>query len=108
MYDHLINTLLYGKDEIKFNDVSKTQYHKKDKQVHRDSFDETLLVIGRSDNRKLKGSRGKSCSKSRGAFRSSKPTIDECSFCRNKGHWKKDCPKLNGKEKKENPKAVVT
>ena len=24
---------------------------------------------------------------------------DECAFCREKGHWKKDCSKLNNKEK---------
>ena len=50
---------------------------------------------------------GKSCSKLRGAISFGKPTIDECSFCHKKGHWKKDCPKLNGKEKKENLKAVI-
>ncbi|KAF7119464.1 hypothetical protein RHSIM_Rhsim13G0034900 [Rhododendron simsii] len=25
--------------------------------------------------------------------------IDECSFCHEKGHWKKDCPKLRNKDK---------
>ena len=24
---------------------------------------------------------------------------DECAFCKEKGHWKKDCPKLKNKEK---------
>uniref|UniRef100_A0A3Q7HKL8 CCHC-type domain-containing protein n=1 Tax=Solanum lycopersicum TaxID=4081 RepID=A0A3Q7HKL8_SOLLC len=32
---------------------------------------------------------------------------DECAFCREKGHWKKDCPKLNSKVKPNNGKAVV-
>ena len=36
-YDHLITTLLYGKDEIKFDDVSyaltNNKYRKKDRQL---------------------------------------------------------------------------
>ncbi|BBH00104.1 hypothetical protein Prudu_010013 [Prunus dulcis] len=40
---------------------------------------------------------GKSRSKSRGKF----PAKDECAFCRQKGHWKKDCPKLKNKEKEK-------
>lgn len=37
-YDHLTTTLLYGKDEVKFNDVSNAlmnnEVRKKDLQVH--------------------------------------------------------------------------
>ncbi|KAH0633493.1 hypothetical protein KY284_036279 [Solanum tuberosum] len=32
---------------------------------------------------------------------------DECAFCREKGHWKKDCPKLKSKAKPNNGKTVM-
>ncbi|CAB4307464.1 unnamed protein product [Prunus armeniaca] len=58
-YDHLTTTLLYGKSEVKLDEVSAALW--------------------------------------RGKF----PTKDECAFCRQKGHWKKVCPKLKNKEKEK-------
>ena len=56
-YDHLIATLLYGKDEIKFDDVSNAftnnEYRKKDKQAQRDTMTEALIVKGMSNDKKL-------------------------------------------------------
>ena len=55
-YDHLITTLLYGKDEIKFNDVSNAltnnEFRKKEKQSYRDTVSEVLTVRGKSDKKK--------------------------------------------------------
>ena len=51
-YDHLITTLLYGKDEIEFDDVlnalTNNEYRKKDKQAQRDTLIEVLIVKGMS------------------------------------------------------------
>ena len=84
-YDHLITTLLYGKDEIKFDDVSNAftnnDYRKKDKQVQRDMMTEALIVNDMSDDKKLEK--------------------DECAYCHKKGHWKKDCPLLQNKDNKD-------
>ena len=84
-YDHLITTLLYGKDEIKFDDVSNAltnnDYRKKDKQVQRDMMTEALIVNDMSDDKKLEK--------------------DECAYCHKKRHWKKDCPLLQNKDKKD-------
>ncbi|KAM1003335.1 hypothetical protein ACFX2C_003672 [Malus domestica] len=77
-YDHLTTTLLYGKSEVKLDEVS------------------AALVNHECQERKS-GKRGKSRSKSRGKFLAK----DECTFCRQKGHWKKDCPKLKNKEKEK-------
>ena len=67
-YDHLIITLLYRKNEIKFNDVSNAltnnEYHKKDKQAYVDTGSEVLMVRGRSEHKKF-GRRGRLRSKSK-------------------------------------------
>ena len=87
-YDHLTTILLHGKDNVIFDDVSSVLYNsktrKKDRKDHRDTVAEALIARGCSQSRKP-GKR----SKSKG--RSAK---DECAFCQEKGHWKKNCPKL--------------
>ena len=59
---------------------------KKDKLEHRSSAGEAHTVRGRNQSRKP-GRRGRSQSKG-------KLAKAECAFCHEKGHWKKDCPKL--------------
>ncbi|TXG69221.1 hypothetical protein EZV62_004156 [Acer yangbiense] len=106
-YEHLTTALLYGKDEVKFIDVSNAlvnnEYRKKDQLDHRDSTSEELTVArGRTNNRRsgVPSERGRSRSKSRGPSHSKpkressfrRPAKDECAYCPQKGHWKKDCP----------------
>ncbi|CAL9003833.1 unnamed protein product, partial [Prunus brigantina] len=98
-YDHLTTTLLYGKSEVKLDEVSAALVNhecRKKEQKTQNSQTEALVARGRTEERKS-GKRGKSRSKSRGKF----PAKDECAFCRQKGHWKKDCPKLKNKEKEK-------
>jgi len=68
-YEHLVTTLLYGKEKIKFIDVSNAlvnnEYRKKDQIVHNESTSEALIVRGRTNPRRFRG-RGRSRSKSRG------------------------------------------
>ena len=67
-YDHLITTLLYGKDEIMFDDVlnalNNNEYRKRDKQAQRDMMTEALIVKDMSNDKKLEK--------------------DECTYCRKK------------------------
>ncbi|TXG61001.1 hypothetical protein EZV62_012364 [Acer yangbiense] len=106
-YEHLTTTLLYDKNEVKFVDVSNAlvnnEYRKKDQLDHRDSTSEALIVArGRTNNRRsgVPSERGRSRSKSRGPSHSKpkgessfrRPAKDECAYCHEKGHWKKDCP----------------
>ena len=88
IYDHLTTTLLHGKDSVTFDAVCSVLYNsetrKKDRKDHRDTVAGALTSRGRSQSRKP-GKRNKS---------KGRPTKDECAFCREKGHWKKNCPKL--------------
>ncbi|KAL7212405.1 hypothetical protein ACSBR2_015150 [Camellia fascicularis] len=87
-YNHLITTLLYGKDEICFKNVSSSlinnEYSKKAKENFNDTFSNTLTVKGRSHS-KLAGVRVN-------------PAKDKCAYCHEKRQWKKDCPSLKGKK----------
>jgi len=53
-------------------------------------------VRGRSPNQRGEN-RGRSKSRSRYSNRSL--TRDQCAFCKETGHWKKNCPKLKKKNK---------
>ncbi|KAH9679095.1 hypothetical protein KPL71_025975 [Citrus sinensis] len=87
-YDHLTTTLLHGKDSVTCDAVCSALYNsetrKKDRKDHRDIVAEALTARGRSQSRKP-GKRNKS---------KERPAKDECAFFREKGHWKKNCPKL--------------
>ncbi|KAI5316969.1 hypothetical protein L3X38_036676 [Prunus dulcis] len=98
-YDHVTTTLLYGKSEGKLDEVSAALVNheccKKELKTQ-NSQTEALGATDQIEERKS-GKRGKSRTKSRGKF----PAKDEYAFCRQKGHWKKDCPKWKNKEKEK-------
>lgn len=82
-YEHLITTLLHGKNDVEFDDVCNalvnTECRKKEKQLQNANVSgEALVVRGRTDERKPSEKRGQFRSKSRGQF----PAKDECAFCR--------------------------
>ena len=81
-YENLNTTLLYGKDEIKFNDVYNSlmnnEVWKKDQDSHRYSTSEVFTTRGRSNTQKC-GERGKSHLKSKGRSASRRHLAkDEC------------------------------
>ena len=92
---HLCITLIHGKNKLSFEEVCSAllnyEIRKKDKKEHWDESVEALIVRGRSQNKKWE-KRGKVRSKRRLGK-------DECAFCHEKGHWKKDCLKLKKKDK---------
>ncbi|KAE8709887.1 Tubulin beta-2 chain [Hibiscus syriacus] len=94
-FEHLETTLLHGKDNVTLKDVTAALYsyelRKKTKKESKYEAAEAMVARGRSKSQKPKW-RGRSKSKSRLGK-------DECAFCHEKGHWKKDCPKLKKKGK---------
>ncbi|KAL4580653.1 hypothetical protein LXL04_016853 [Taraxacum kok-saghyz] len=76
-YAHLTTTLLHGKVTISFEEVSNPlmnyEIRHADKQMN-SSTSEALVVRGRKER-------------------------NECAFCHEIGHWKKDGPKLKNKNK---------
>ena len=101
-FEYLDTALLHGKDKVSFDEVYAALYsyelRKKDKKESRNISAKAMVARGRSQSRKP-GKRKKSHSKTR-------LEKDECAFYHEKGHWKKDCPKLNKKKEKEKEKAV--
>lgn len=96
-YEHLVITLLYGKEEIKFEDVSNTlvnnEYQKKDKKAHcQDTLGGALVVRGRLEKKKqsrrgsYRSNKNRSCSMSKEPSTRKILAIDEYAICRKKGH----------------------
>ncbi|GJU66857.1 retrovirus-related pol polyprotein from transposon TNT 1-94 [Tanacetum coccineum] len=102
-YELLETTLLNGKDDVSFSEVCTALYSKelrrKDKQISSSGDAWVLLVRGRSQK---KGTDKRRRSKSRQRL-----SKDECAFCHEKGHWKRDCPRLKTKDNHYKGKAVA-
>ncbi|GJS54946.1 retrovirus-related pol polyprotein from transposon TNT 1-94 [Tanacetum coccineum] len=92
-YEHLVTTLLYGRETISMEDVkSALNSSELRKKVPADYVEESangLMVRGRR-NDKASSSRGRSRSKTR-----SKKF--KCYNCHLEGHMRRDCPDLKGK-----------
>jgi hypothetical protein len=101
-YEHLATTLMYGKDTLRFDDLSNAltndEYQMKDKQTQSETSG-ALIVRGRSQSKRPSG-KHHAASRKRGTSSNRKILAkDECAFCHQKSHWKKDCPKLQTKGK---------
>jgi len=96
-FEHLETTLLHGKENMSLDAVCFALYshelRKQDKMKTKSTTSKEALVARGRQQSQTKERRGMSKSKGRAVAK------DECSFCHEKGHWKKDCPKLQKKEK---------
>ncbi|KAH9671777.1 retrovirus-related pol polyprotein from transposon TNT 1-94-like protein [Citrus sinensis] len=99
-YIHFVTTLIYEKSVIVFKDVCTTltslEIWNNDKNSERVSSEALVSrdwVMKKQKKRGGKNSRSKS--------RSRNIARDECAFCHEKGHWRKDCPKAQKRDGKK-------
>uniref|UniRef100_A0A2N9FEH3 CCHC-type domain-containing protein n=1 Tax=Fagus sylvatica TaxID=28930 RepID=A0A2N9FEH3_FAGSY len=105
-YEHMVTTLLYGKETLELEEVSEAlldhyQWKYKDSA---ESSGEGLVVKGYQDRGRKKDKDDKSA---RGRSKSKNKTI-KCFKCQKKGHMKRECPEWNkGKEESSTSVNVV-
>ncbi|KAH9714714.1 Integrase catalytic domain-containing protein [Citrus sinensis] len=99
-YSHFVTTLIYGKSVIVFKDVctalTSLEIRNNDKTSERASSE--ALVSRDWAMEKKKNGGGKN---SRFKSRSRNIARDECAFCHENGHWRKDCPKAQKRDEKK-------
>ena len=97
-FEHLEITLLHGEEKVKVSvdavcsALYSHELRNQDKMKTKSMTSKEAFVVRGCQQSQTKGRRGRSKSKGRAVAK------DECAFCHEKGHWKKDCPKLK-KEK---------
>ena len=98
-YEHLVTTLLWGKETLEFKKIPGAQLdHYQQKHNSSESSGERLMVKGNQDRGRKKD---RDHSSARGHSRSkSKSKIVKCYKCQKKGNIKQDCPEWKkGKDK---------
>ena len=94
-YDNFVDTLLYGRDTLKLEDVLATLHSRELQKMTEAKVDggEGLFVRGKSDQSDMQQGKGSAWSKSQG--RSSRL---KCYICQSEEHLKRDCPRYNHKK----------
>ena len=96
-YDHLVTTILYGKDTLKMEEVKTTLLSNETRSKIGSSTGEGLLVKSSGQESGCSKERGKKKNK----FRSkSRGQNNRCHICKEEGHWKVNYPKKNKQKAK--------
>ncbi|KAH9726184.1 hypothetical protein KPL70_008163 [Citrus sinensis] len=99
-YSHFVTTLIYGKSVIVFKDVctalTSLEIRNNDKNSERASSEALVSRDWAMEKQKKRGGKN-----SRSRSRSRNIARDECAFCHEKGHWRKDCPKAQKRDGKK-------
>ncbi|KAH9783426.1 hypothetical protein KPL71_009306 [Citrus sinensis] len=103
-YSHFVTTLIYGKSVIVFKDVCTTltslEIRNNDKNSERASYEALVSRDWAMEKQKKCGGKN-----SRSKSRSRNIARDECAFCHEKGHWRKDCSKAQKRDGKKSAAA---
>ncbi|KAH9656595.1 hypothetical protein KPL70_022738 [Citrus sinensis] len=99
-YSHFVTTLIYGKSVIVFKDVctalTSLEIWNNDKNSERASSEVLVSRDWAMEKQKKRGGKN-----SRSKSRSRNIARDECAFCHEKHHWRKDCPKAQKRDGKK-------
>ncbi|PKA49510.1 Retrovirus-related Pol polyprotein from transposon TNT 1-94 [Apostasia shenzhenica] len=94
-YDHLVTTILYGKDTLKVEEVNATLLSNEVR--NKQSTGESLTVKTSQDRGRSKNKFGNQY-----RYRSiSKENDNRCYYCKKEGHWKRDCPKKSKQQQQK-------
>ena len=109
-YENLVMTLTCGKDEISLDTVSAALLSQAERRQHTsdNSQSEGLYVRGNQDRGRTKEKQEGSNKQSRSKSKGKKPVT--CYFCKEEGHFKRDCParkkKYEDKKSEESSKSA--
>ena len=94
-YDHIVTTILYGKDTVKMEEVEATLLSNEKRRKAEDSQESVCVTEGQNQRgrKTVKGSSSHSRSKSRGSGKGV-----QCYKCKEWGHIKRDCPNRSEKD----------
>ncbi|KAH9666242.1 Integrase catalytic domain-containing protein [Citrus sinensis] len=99
-YSHFVTTLIYGKSEIVFKDVctalTSLEIRNNDKNSERASSEALVSRDWAMEKQKKRGGKN-----SRSKSRSRNIARDECAFCHENDHWRKDCLKAQKRDGKK-------
>ena len=94
-FDHLVTTLMYGKETIVPEEVTSALLsHIKMKQNSDGSQADGLIVKSEPSNRGRSRSRGRNFDRNRSQSKSRAKKDVECFYCHKKWHYKNQCKEL--------------
>ncbi|KAK8949495.1 hypothetical protein KSP39_PZI005278 [Platanthera zijinensis] len=104
-FDHLVTTILYGKDTLKMEEVMTTLLSNEARSKSSPRADEGLFV--RSNDPARGRSRGGGKEEDRSRFKS-RGRNTKCHYCKEDGHWKNNCPKRKEQTHEPHQAAVAS
>ncbi|KAL0787017.1 hypothetical protein Bca101_003263 [Brassica carinata] len=91
-FENSVQSFIVGKDTVKLEEV-RSALHSRELR-HKASSSETDNQASRLFVSGVKGHGKRRTSKDRNSFPRGPKPYDICNYCKEKGHWKSDCPKM--------------
>ncbi|KAK8954443.1 hypothetical protein KSP39_PZI002550 [Platanthera zijinensis] len=103
-YENFTMSLIHGKEVLKYSEVSTTllkhKFRRRDKELSKTESAEALVSHRGRYEKKNWHKKTNNSTQKHGNSRGRSLERNQCEFCLETGHWKKDCPKLKEKNKR--------